>query len=357
METIFGKYDAIVAGAGLWGCTIARTLSEKGKRVLVMEKRDVIGGNCRCQTIEGIEVHCHGSHIFHTSNDLVWKFVNRFSNFNCYCHKVLARHNDKTYFLPIGLALINKFFNLELNPSQANEFMKDEKNSKAIFDVFFRNYTLKQWGTPSSEVDQSIIKRVVSRNSYDVNYFNDRWQGIPIDGYNAIFDKMLDHSNIDVLLNTPFSINMAKDFCGKVFYSGPIDALFDYQFGALPWRTLRFEIEELPISDYQGTSVINYSDAEIPYTRIHEFKHYHPEQKEVFLSNKTVIMREYSDSWKLGDEPYYAIISNKNESLLEKYKELAKSFPNLIVGGRLGEYKYLDMDKAIESALLASEIR
>jgi len=443
-------YDAIVAGAGIWGCTVARRLAEAGKRVLVLEKRPVVGGNIRCETDSetGIEIHTYGSHIFHTHIPEVWEFVNRFVTFNGYQHKVLARtralptdaderlrskvevEGGRTYHLPLGLTLINKFFDVELRPTEVAAFLDEQIPSststsnlpprrQAIFDAFFRGYTCKQWGKSPEEIDPSIIKRVPVRSNYDTNYFNDYNQGIPLTGYNSLFERILDHPNIAVetemaltmvgadlrAARNPNSTQSALEIdCGRpgrpplpVYYSGPIDALFDYKFGALPWRTLNFERETLDCPDYQGTSVVNYTDIDVPYTRIHEFKHYHPEGKgrgqrlEVrgqtkdanlhstptptpttytlstdwgFDAPKTVIMREYSATWKLGDEPYYPIDTPDSRALLVKYQEevvrLNQQFkqsnnPNnqtiLTVGGRLGGYKYYDMDKSIEAAL------
>lgn len=354
------SFDSIVAGAGIWGCTVARRLAEAGKKVLVLEKRAVVGGNVRCEIDDetGIEIHKYGSHIFHTHISEVWEFVNRFVKFNGYQHKVLARYQGKTYFLPLGLALINKFFGVELKPGEVVDFMADEAHSKAIFDAFFRGYTSKQWGKPPEEIDPSIIKRVPVRSNYDVNYFNDYTQGIPLSGYNSLFDRLLDHPNITVRCNAAVSLadgvfKVDGDELPNVpiYYSGPIDVLFAYKFGHLPWRTLRFETEKLAAKDYQGTSVVNYTEADIPYTRIHEFKHYHPEDAAVMNSSKTVIMREYSAAWKPGDEPYYPIDNPESRDLLTRYQSEAAKITNLVVGGRLGGYKYFDMDKSIESAL------
>lgn len=356
------NFDCVVVGAGVWGSTLARRLAEAGKQVLVLEKRPVVGGNVRCEIDEktGIEIHTYGSHIFHTQIPEVWEFINRFVSFNGYQHKVVARHKGKDYFLPLGLSLINKFFNVELRPSEVDAFMADESHSKAIFDAFFRNYTSKQWNKAPEEIDPSIIKRVPVRNTYDVNYFNDYWQGIPVEGYNALFERLLDHPNIEVRCNTSFSLSNLSNFSNvsNIYYSGPIDALFNYKHGALPWRTLRFETERVPVADAQGTSVVNYVDADVPFTRQHEFKHYHPEpvgplsQAESIKSGKeTILMREYSATWKLGDEPYYPVNNPESAALLEMYMAEAAEIKNLVVGGRLGEYKYFDIDKAMKAAL------
>lgn len=371
------SYDVIVAGSGVWGSTLARRLAEAGRRVLVLEKRPVVGGNVRCEIDEatGIEVHTYGSHIFHTQIPEVWAWVNRFVKFNGYQHKVIARHDGKDYFLPLGLALINKFFSVELVPNEVASFMADESHSKAIFDAFFRNYTSKQWNQSPEEIDPSIIKRVPVRSSYDINYFNDYWQGIPIEGYNALFDRMLDHENI--IVKTSCSLKLEKGVFSifdeekkstmplsnsdselQFYYSGPIDALFDYKYGALPWRTLRFETERMPLADAQGTSVVNYVDANVPFTRQHEFKHYHPEPigplsqaESIKFGRETILMREYSATWKLGDEPYYPVNNDESAALLKKYQDESAKIPKLVIGGRLGAYKYYDMDRAIASAL------
>ena len=352
--------DVVIAGAGIWGSTLARRFAEAGRRVLVLEKRANVGGNVRCEidSETGIEIHSYGSHIFHTSLPEVWRFVNRFATFNGYQHKVLARYKGKTYFLPLGLALVNSIFGVELTPSQLPAFMADESRSSALFDAFFRGYTSKQWGRPPEEVDPSIIKRVPVRATYDVNYFNDYCQGIPLDGYNSIFDNLLDHPGITVRCGSGVRLENGRLKAGgdelprvPVYYSGPVDALFDYRLGVLPWRTLKFETEKLDIADYQGTSVVNYTEAEVPYTRIHEFKHYHPESKEIMSRPKTIVMREYSAEWKPGDEPYYPVDTARSRELLAAYRSEAARIPNLVLGGRLGAYRYFDMDKSVESAL------
>jgi UDP-galactopyranose mutase len=345
------KKHAIVAGAGIWGCTLARRLAEAGFEVSVLEKRPHVGGNVRCETDEktGIEIHTYGSHIFHTADPTVWDFIRRFTGFNGYQHKVLAEYRGKRYFLPLGLALINKFFSVELKPSEVSAFMADEKRSAALFDAFFRGYTSKQWGRPPEEIDPSIIKRVPVRCSWDINYFNDYNQGIPVDGYNALFDRLLDHPGITVECGREFTLGDLGD--ETVYYSGPLDALFGYRYGALPWRSLRFETERLALSDFQCTSVVNYTEASVPYTRIHEFKHYHPERRDVMATPETVIMREYPQEWKAGDEPYYPVNNAESDALLARYRAEADRFPNLVVGGRLGAFRYYDMDKAMAAAL------
>ena len=344
------RADAIVAGAGFWGCTVARRLAEAGRKVLVLEARDAVGGNVRCETDPetGIEVHLYGSHIFHTHDMAVWNFIRRFTEFNGYQHKVLANYKGKIYYLPLGLALINKFFGVELAPSEVAEFMKDERHSSAIFDAFFRGYTSKQWGKAPEEIDPSIIKRVPVRDNYDVNYFKDYLQGIPAGGYNAVFDRMLDHPNIEVKVNAPFALSDMAD--APVYYSGPIDALFDYRFGHLPWRTLRFETEVLDTDNFQGNAVVNYTDESVPFTRIIEHKHF-----EFGRQEKTVISREYPAEWSEGSEPYYPLNNDRNNELYERYAGLAAGESKVFFGGRLGQYKYYDMDKVVRSSLELSK--
>ena len=373
------QIDVVVAGAGLWGCTVARVLAEAGRRVLVLEKRAAVGGNVRCEidSETGIEVHTYGSHIFHTHLDDVWNFVNRFITFNGYQHKVLARYEDKTYFLPLGLTLVNQFYGLNITPSELPAFIaKEAAGSKEevglnfetqaisfigrpLYEAFIREYTRKQWGMDPRELSADIIRRLPVRASYDVNYFSDYRQGIPLTGYNSLFDGLLDHSNISVECNAEYALGEIRLAGGEVygtegapvFYSGPIDALFGYKFGPLPWRSLRFERERVAVQDYQGTSVVNYTGADVPFTRIHEFKHYHPEDAKVMGSASTIICREYPQTWALGDEPYYPVDTPASRELLALYQAEAAKQANLIVGGRLGGYRYYDMDRSIGNAL------
>lgn len=373
------QIDVVVAGAGLWGCTVARVLAEAGRRVLVLEKRAAVGGNVRCEidSETGIEVHTYGSHIFHTHLDDVWNFVNRFITFNGYQHKVLARYEDKTYFLPLGLTLVNQFYGLNLTPSELPAFIaKEAAGSKEevglnfetqaisfigrpLYEAFIREYTRKQWGMDPRELSADIIRRLPVRASYDVNYFSDYRQGIPLTGYNSLFDGLLDHSNISVECNAEYALGEIRLAGGEVhgtegapvFYSGPIDALFGYKFGPLPWRSLRFERERVAVQDYQGTSVVNYTGADVPFTRIHEFKHYHPEDAKVMGSASTIICREYPQTWAFGDEPYYPVDTPASRELLALYQAEAAKQDNLIVGGRLGGYRYYDMDRSIGNAL------
>lgn len=341
--------DVIVAGAGIWGCTVARRLAETGRRVLVLESRRAVGGNCRCRTADGIEVHLYGSHIFHTSNEDVWKFVNRFATFNDYRHGVLANWKGRTYHLPIGRTLLREFFGRDLTPSGLSE-----EERTALFDAFIRGYTSKQWGVPPEKVDPSVIARLKVRDSDSTDYFDDSHQGIPVEGYNALFAKILDHPNIRVKCGVPFVLPTKGALAIPVYYSGPIDKLFSYRFGYLPWRSLRFETERLECCDYQGATVVNYTDVAVPYTRIHEFRHYHPERKGAFANPRgTIIMREYSSFWQPGQEPYYPVDTPESRLLLKRYQDVAADVGNLVVGGRLGSYKYYDMDQSVAAALAA----
>ncbi len=375
------QVDVIVAGAGIWGCTVARVLADEGRKVLVLEKRPRVGGNVRCETDPdtGIEIHTYGSHIFHTHIDRVWDFVRRFVEFNGYQHKVLARHAGKTYFLPLGLTLVNQFYGLDLTPSELPAFIAAESGrgtrprvpanfeeqaisfiGKPLYDAFIREYTRKQWGTDPRNLSADIIKRLPVRASYDVNYYPDYRQGIPLTGYNSLFDRILDHPNISVECNVDWlswrDQSPIANHQAPVFYSGPIDALFGYKFGPLPWRSLRFERERVPVTDFQGTSVVNYTDADVAFTRIHEFKHYHPEDAAVMSAPSTIICREYPQAWKPGDEPYYPVDTAESRERLALYQAEAAKVPNLVVGGRLGEYKYYDIDRSIDRALEASQL-
>lgn len=341
---------AIVAGAGVWGCTIARCLAEKGEHVLVLERRSAIGGNVRCEmdAQTGIEVHSYGSHIFHTSNEAVWNFVCRFVSFNDYRHVVLSKCGGKIYHLPFGCTLLKEFFGRDLKPSELTQ-----ADREAVFNTFIRGYTSKQWGVPPEKVDPAVIARLKVRDSYSTNYFDDPYQGIPIEGYNKLFENLLNHPNIEVQCGRAFSL-ADMDALAKgqtVYYSGPIDQLFDYKFGPLPWRSLRFEFERLDVGTYQESSVVNYPEVEVPYTRIHEFKHYHPEDQKQFKLQSTIICREYPQAWKVGDEPYYPINNQESAQLLAKYQDVAREIPNLVVGGRLGAFRYYDIDQAIAAAL------
>ena len=365
-------YDSIIVGAGIWGCSVARLLADRGKRVLVLERRGAIGGNCRSDIdpATGIEVHLYGSHIFHTADEEVWRFLRRFTDFNGYRHQVMAKHRGRCYFLPPGLALVNQFFDVNLTPAELPEFLRSKRTASLtapanfeeqalalvgseLYEAFFRNYTMKQWHRDPVELPAALLKRLPFRATYDTGYFADPHQGIPSDGYGKMFEAMLDSPRIEVKLNTEFVLAELSDV--PTFYSGAPDRLFEYRFGALPWRSLRFETVREPLPDFQGNSVINYCDPDVPYTRIHEFKHYHPEWRKAFHAPETVITREYPKDWTPDDEPYYPINTPESEKLFAIYRHEAARYPQLILGGRLGDYRYCNMDQAVAAAFAAVE--
>lgn len=349
-----------VIGLGLFGITCARLLAEAGMQVVAFDSRESIGGNSACKIDEstGIEIHTYGSHIFHTGISAVYDFVRRFTDLNGYFHKCIACHNGKHYLFPVGLHLINKFFGVELTPCEVDGFMAKSNRKEMIFDAFFRGYTSKQWGVPPEQVPVGVIERLPVRTSYDINYFHDCIQGIPADGYMAMFSKMIDHPNITLQLNTKvvlkanrfWTMDGVLPVCPTI-YSGPIDKLFSYRYGQLPWRSLRFDNAVLDVNDYQGTSIVNYSDLDVPYTRIHEYKHYHPEWKDVMVRDKTIICKEFPVEWRIGLEPFYPIDTPDSRILYAKYKADVDKIPWLTVGGRLGSYKYINMDEAIKAGM------
>jgi UDP-galactopyranose mutase len=369
--------DLVVVGAGLFGLTIAERAAKAGKKVLIIDKRSVIGGNAFSYRDEstGIEVHAYGSHLFHTSNALVWEYVNKFTKFNSYTHKVYTNHRGRIYSLPINLDTINSFFNLALSPTEAMSLISSQRNQthereiksledKAIslvglplYEAFIKGYTSKQWQTEPSDLPAEIISRLPVRFNYRNDYFDDKWQGLPLDGYHAWFDRMVDNKNIEVVLNVDFlreGHQLSKSaLTGQlpIVFCGAIDSYFQYHFGILGWRTLDFQTEEVNVVDFQGTSVMNYSDLDVPFTRIHEFRHLHPERALTYSNESTVISREFSRFAGKDDEPYYPINSQKDSEKLKLYRELAKSENLVYFGGRLGSYKYLDMHMAIASAL------
>lgn len=373
MENLSLSHDVLVVGAGLWGCVVARELAEAGNRVLVLEARTLPGGNARSaiDPKTGIECHCYGAHIFHTSDEEVWTYANRFATFTDYRHTVLTEHAGKVYFMPLGLALINAFYGKNLRPDEVPAFIASEiaksglsgepKNleeqaisliGRPLYEAFIKGYTQKQWNADPKTLPSFIIRRLPVRTNYNTGYFNDPHQGVPRDGYFSLFAALLNHPGIEVRYGTDYlAIRDAFPAELPVFYSGPIDAYFGFRHGALPWRGLRFEWEVKPVRDWQGTTVMNYADLDVPYTRIHEFKHFHPERKEVYASEQTIICREYPADWKVGDIPYYPVNTDASAALLSRYQEEAQALPNVIFGGRLGEYKYYDMDKVIRRAL------
>ena len=371
-------YDLIVVGSGFFGLTIAeQAASELGKRVLVVEKREHIGGNAYSENEPetGIEVHKYGAHLFHTSNDRVWEYVNRFAEFTDYQHRVFAMHDGTAYQFPMGLGLINQFFGKYYSPDEAKALIEEQREGldpaaatnleergialigKPLYDAFVKHYTAKQWQTDPTDLPPEIISRLPVRYTFNNRYFNDKYEGLPVDGYAAWLEKMASHELIDVHLNTDWfdgrdSIR-AESPDAPVVYTGPLDRYFDYAEGRLGWRTLDFEQEVLETGDFQGTPVMNYNDADVPYTRIHEFRHFHPERAE-YPDDKTVIVKEYSRFAEDDDEVYYPINTPEDREMLKRYRELAaaESRENKVLfGGRLGTYQYLDMHMAIGAAL------
>ncbi len=368
-------YRLIVVGSGFFGATIAqRAARELGLPVLVVERRNHVGGNSYSEidAASGIELHRYGTHVFHTSNERVWRFVNRFANFNNFRIRVFARHGGRTYTLPINLMTINQFFGTDMTPSDAQRFIAAQVASEGIvaprnleeaaiarigrplYEAFVKGYTAKQWEADPSLLPAEIIQRLPIRFSLNDFYFSDRHEGVPVEGYGTLFARLLADPRIQVITGCDFSeLRDAINPGALIVYSGPIDCFFDYRLGVLGWRTLDHEIERLPIEDYQGAAVVNYPDPAIPFTRIHEFKHLHPERRD---NKTTVIMREYSRSAGRNDEPYYPIGRREDKLLYERYRALSRSQPNVIFGGRLGSYRYLDMHQAIGSALHCFQI-
>ena len=356
-------YDYLIVGSGLYGAICAYELNKKGYKVLVIDKRDHIGGNIYTENIEGINVHKYGAHIFHTSNKEVWNYINNFAEFNNYINSPIAVYKDEIYNLPFNMNTFSKLWGV-LTPDEAKAKIEEEKAQyhieepknleeqainlvgPTIYEKLVKGYTAKQWGRPCTELPSFIIKRLPVRFTYDNNYFNDRFQGIPMGGYTKIIEKMLE--GIEVRLNTDFLTNrhLEKE-CRNIIYTGPIDQYFDYKFGELEYRSVRFETEIIDKVNYQGNAVVNYTEYEVPYTRIIEHKHFEFD----VTSPKTIISREYSSTWKKGDEPYYPVNNERNNALYEKYKEEASKLNNVYFGGRLGQYKYYDMDKVIIEAL------
>lgn len=361
------KYDYLIVGTGLYGAVMAHELKKKGKRCLVIDRRSHIAGNVYCENVEGINVHKYGAHIFHTSNKKVWEYINQFAEFNNYINSPVAIYKDELYNLPFNMNTFSKMWGIK-TPKEAKEKIAQQvaetgitepKNleeqglslvGRDVFEKLVKGYTEKQWGRDCKDLPAFIIKRLPVRFTYDNNYFNDRYQGIPVGGYTKIVEKMLEGT--EVLLNADFFEFKKKnpDLADKIVFTGMIDEYFDYRLGALEYRSVRFETEVLDCDNYQGNAVVNYTEREVPYTRIIEHKHFEFGQQE-----KTVISREYSSEWTVGMEPYYPVNNEQNNQLFEQYKELAAKEENVIFGGRLGDYKYYDMDKVIEAALAAVE--
>ena len=356
------KYDYLIVGAGLFGAVFAHEMTKQGKKCLVLDKRKHIAGNIYCEDVEGIHVHKYGAHIFHTSNKEIWEYMNQFAEFNNYINSPVAVYKEELYNMPINMNTFSKMWGIK-TPQEAKDIIAGQiaelgitepKNleeqalslvGRDVYERLVKGYTEKQWGRDCKELPAFIIKRLPLRFVYDNNYFNDRYQGIPVGGYTKIVEKLLEGS--EVLLGTDYFEYRKKhaDAAEKTVYSGMLDRYFDYQFGVLEYRSVRFEQEVLSMENYQGNAVVNYTEREVPYTRIIEHKHF-----EYGAQPVTVISREYPSEWKKGDEPYYPVNDEKNELLAAKYREAAKEETNVIFGGRLGEYRYYDMDKVVEAA-------
>lgn len=374
-----GAYDLIVVGSGFFGLTVAeRAASQKGARVLVVERRGHIGGNAYSEPEPetGIEIHKYGAHLFHTSNKRVWDYVNQFTEFTDYQHRVFAMHKGTAYQFPMGLGLINQFFGKYYSPEEARKLIQEQTDGmdpnqaqnleekgialigRPLYEAFVRDYTAKQWQTDPKDLPAGNISRLPVRYTFNNRYFNDTYEGLPVEGYTAWLENMASHENIEVRLDTDwFEVReavRAESPNAPVVYTGPLDRYFGYSEGKLGWRTLDFETEVLNTGDFQGTPVMNYNDADVPYTRIHEFKHFHPEREDRYPQDKTVIMKEYSRFAEDADEPYYPINTPEDREMLLRYRERAEqetAQQRVFFGGRLGTYQYLDMHMAIGSAL------
>lgn len=357
------KYDFLIVGSGLFGSIFAYEAKKRGKSCLVIDKRDHIAGNIYTKEVEGIQVHWYGAHIFHTSNPEIWQYINQFAEFNRYTNSPIARYQDEVYNMPFNMNTFHALWGV-FTPKEAKQKIEEElqdvqienpKNleeqaiklvGKTIYEKLVKGYTEKQWGKKATELPPFIIKRLPVRFTYDNNYFNDRYQGIPIGGYTQIIEKMLE--GIPVRLNCDYFAEKEEldALAEKIVFTGPIDQFYHYQFGELEYRSLRFETEILEEENYQGNAVVNYTDYEVPYTRVIEHKHF-----EFLQGGKTVITREYPDTWTKEKEPYYPVNDEKNNQLYQTYRNRAKQDQNVIFGGRLGQYQYYDMDKVILEAL------
>ena len=355
-------YDYLIVGAGFFGAVFAHEAQKRGKRCLVVERRGHIGGNCYTADVESIHVHRYGAHIFHTSDQQIWTYINQFCTFNNYVNSPIANYRGEIYNMPFNMNTFSRLWNIS-TPAEAKAIIDAQRADapaqpqnleeqaislvgRDIYEKLVKGYTEKQWGRPCTQLPAFIIRRLPVRFRYDNNYFNDRYQGIPEGGYTPIFEKLLD--GIEVRLNCDYFDHRdeLRAQCRKVVFTGPIDRYFDYCYGPLQVRSLRFESEVLDMENYQGNAVVNYTDRETPYTRVIEHKHF-----EFGTQPKTVITREYPMNWHPGDEPYYTVNDEKNDQLYQRYAALAEREPDVLFGGRLGEYKYYDMDKVIASAL------
>ena len=360
-------YDYLIVGAGRQGAVVAHERTKAGKKCLVIDKRNHIAGNIFCEEIEGINVHKYGAHIFHTSDRKIWEYINEFADFNHYINSPVAVYKDELYNLPFNMNTFSKMWNIK-TPKEAQDIIASQiadleitepKNleeqalslvGKDVYEKLVKHYTEKQWGRSCEELPAFIIKRLPLRFTYDNNYFSDPYQGIPKGGYTAIVEKMLEGS--EVLLNTDYFEYRKEhpDIANKIVYTEQLDQYFDYRYGVLEYRSVRFETDVIDCPTYQGNAVVNYTGDEVPYTRIIEHKHF-----EFGTQPKTVISKEYSSEWKQGDEPYYPVNNDRNEALVEKYRAAAAKEKNVIFGGRLGDYQYYDMDKVISAALDKAE--
>lgn len=355
-------YDYLIVGAGFFGAVFAHEAQKQGKRCLVVERRGHIGGNCYTDDVESIHVHRYGAHIFHTSDQQIWTYINQFCTFNNYINSPIANYRGEIYNMPFNMNTFSRLWHVS-TPAEAKAIIDAQRADapaqpqnleeqaislvgRDIYEKLVKGYTEKQWGRPCTQMPAFIIRRLPVRFRYDNNYFNDRYQGIPEGGYTPIFEKLLD--GIDVRLNCDYFDHRdeLRAQCRKVVFTGPIDRYFDYCYGPLQFRSLRFESEVLDMENYQGNAVVNYTDRETPYTRVIEHKHF-----EFGTQPKTVITREYPMDWHPGDEPYYTVNDEENNQLYQRYAALAEREPDVLFGGRLGEYKYYDMDKVIASAL------
>ena len=355
------RYDYLIVGAGLYGSVCAQELTRRGKSVLVIERREQIGGNCRSENVEGIDVHKYGAHIFHTSSEAAWEYVNRFVSFNHYINAPIANYKGEIYNLPFNMNTFNKMWGVR-TPEEAKRKIESQVEERSevrnleeqalklagrdIYEKLIKGYTEKQWGRKCRELPAFILGRIPLRFTYDNNYFNDRYQGIPEGGYARLFEKLLQGTEVE--LNADFEKERGRyeSIAEKIIYTGAIDEYFGYCYGALEYRSLRFETERLEIEDYQGNAVVNYTDAETPYTRIIEHKHFQKRE-----GGHTLIMREYPKEWKKGEEAYYPVNDEKNNALYERYRSLGEGERKVVFGGRLGSYRYADMDKTLLSAL------
>ncbi|MBE5062954.1 UDP-galactopyranose mutase [Lachnospiraceae bacterium DSM 108991] len=357
------KYDYLIVGAGLFGAVFAREAMNRGKTCLVLDRRDHIGGNIYTEKVEDIQVHRYGAHIFHTSDKKVWDYINQYAEFNNYINSPVAVYKNELYNLPFNMNTFSRMWNIR-TPKEAREIIEGQiadlhieepRNleeqalslvGRDVYEKLVKGYTEKQWGRDCKDLPAFIIRRLPLRFTYDNNYFNDRYQGIPVGGYTRIIEKLLEGAEVRTGVDYLKERETYECAAGKIVFTGMIDEYYGYRLGALEYRSVRFETEVLDCDNYQGNAVVNYTDREVPYTRVIEHKHF-----EFGTQKKTVISREYSSEWKVGDEPYYPVNDEKNSVLYEKYASLAAGEDNVIFGGRLGAYRYYDMDKVIASAL------